>query len=139
MCLDKRSSITNLLESTDHLHNVTTSPSLPFAASSNKSSKVEQKIVALAGLHQSNYGSLKKLTMHIGQLETKVKQGFKASQKQNHNHNGSNNTVPLGNMRHLPVLPRSNSSTTKIGIGVLLVVAGLSVTAQMVSFTMAPL
>ena len=93
MCPDERPpSITNILESTDHLHNITTSPSLPFAASSNKSSKVEQNITALAGLLvQSNYGSLKKLVVHIGQLSNKVKQGFKASQKQNGKHNGSNN------------------------------------------------
>ena len=65
MCLDERLLITDLLESADHLlHNVTTSPSLPFTASTDKSSKVEQNIIALTGLLQSNYGSLKKLAAH---------------------------------------------------------------------------
>ena len=128
-CLDERPSITDLLGSTDHLHNVTTSPSLPFAASSEKSNKLEQNTIALAGLMQSNYGSLKKLTMHIGQLNNKVKQGFKASKKQNGNTMDPTTQFLLGSMRCLPMLLRSNSSTTKIGIGVLLVVAGLSVTA----------
>ena len=94
MCLDERPSITNLLESADHLHNITTSPSLPFTTSSKKTSKVEQNIITLAGLLQSNYGSLKKLATHIGQLDNKVKEGFKASKKQNGKHNGSSNMVP---------------------------------------------
>ena len=79
MCPNERPSITELLASADHLHNVTTSPSLPFAASSDKSTKMEQNIMALAGLMQSNYGSMKKMAAHIGQLDNKMKQGFKAS------------------------------------------------------------
>ena len=50
MCLDERPSITDLLASADHLHNITTSPTLPFTISSEKSSKMEQNITALAGL-----------------------------------------------------------------------------------------
>ena len=98
---DERPSITNILTSTDHLHNVTTSPSLPFAASSEKSNKMEQNIIALAGLMQSNYGSLKKLTVHIGQLDNKVKQGFKASKnQQNGKHHGSNNNNSVPSWKH---------------------------------------
>ena len=53
---------------------------------------MEQNIIALASLMQSNYGSLKKLAMHIGQLDHKVKQGFKASKNwQNRKHHGSHN------------------------------------------------
>ena len=78
---DERPSSTELLESADHLHNMTTSPSLPFAASTDKSSKVEQNIITLTGLLQSNYGSLKKLAMHISQLNNKVKQSFQASKR----------------------------------------------------------
>ena len=97
MSPSKRPSITELLASADHLHNVTTSPSLPFAASSDKSAKMEQNIIALAGLMQSNYGSMKKIATHIGQLDNRLKQGFKASKNRNHgNRNGShnNNTSP---------------------------------------------
>ena len=102
MCPDERPSIPDLLASMDHLHNITTSPSLPFAASSDKSTKMEQNIIALAGLMQSNYGSLKKLAMHISQLDNKVKQGFKTSKnwqngKQNglnNNNNNNNNMIP---------------------------------------------
>ena len=73
MSLNKRPLITKLLASTNHLHNITTSPSLPFAASSDKSTKMEQNIITLAGLMQSNYGSLKKIAAHIGQLDNKMK------------------------------------------------------------------
>ena len=94
---DERPSITKLLEPADHLHNITTSPSLPFTASTDKSSKDEQNIITFAGFLQSIYGSLKKLAMHIGQLNNKVKQGFtsKASKKQNGKHTGCNNMAPL--------------------------------------------
>ena len=95
MHLDDRPLITKLLESADHLHTVTTSPSLPFTVSTDKSSKVEQNIITLAGLLQSNYSSLKKLTMHISQLENKVKQGFQASKThKNGKNNGSNTMAP---------------------------------------------
>ena len=49
MCPDERPLIPDLLASTDHLHNITTSLSLPFTASSDKSTKMEQNIIALAG------------------------------------------------------------------------------------------
>ena len=101
MCLDESPLITDLLASADHLHNVTTSPSLPFAASSEKSNKMEQNIIALTGLMQSNYSCLKKLTVHISQLDNKVKQGFKASKnRQNGKHHGSNNKNSVLSWKH---------------------------------------
>ena len=43
---------------------------------------------------QSNYGSLKKLTTHIGQQDNKFKQGFKAlKNRQNGKHHGSSNST----------------------------------------------
>ena len=94
---DKPQSLSKLLETADHLHTVTSSPSLPFAVSSNSNRKIEQNIAALAGVVQSNMGSLKKVIAHLGQLDNNVKQGFKATKTAN-----KNSRVRGGNTRPTP-------------------------------------
>jgi hypothetical protein len=81
MSPDDSQSFTDLLDAADHLHTVTTSPALPFAASVAPSSKLEQNIAALAGIFQANMGSMKKVVTHISQLDNKVKQGFCSAKK----------------------------------------------------------
>jgi len=78
---DEEQSLTHLLDAADHLHTVTTSPALPFAASVATSSKLEQNIAALAGILQANMGSLKKVVAHVSQLDNKVRQGFQSVKK----------------------------------------------------------
>jgi hypothetical protein len=48
------------LEAANWLHTITTSPSLPFAASTTASNKHEEDIIALAGLLKNQTGSMKK-------------------------------------------------------------------------------
>lgn len=94
---DKPHSLSNLLDTADHLHTVTSSPSLPFAASSSSTRKIEKNISALAGVIQSNMGSLKKVIAHLGQLNNNMKQGFKATKTADRNHR-----VRGGNTRPTP-------------------------------------
>jgi hypothetical protein len=94
---DKTQSLTQLLDTADHLHTVTSSPALPFAASTATSRKLEQNIAALAGVLQSNMGSLKKVIAHIGQINNNMKQGFQATKttsKRNRMRSGNNRPVP---------------------------------------------
>ena len=89
--------LTKLLNTAGHLHTITSLTSLPFAASSAMSHKVEQNIAALATLMQSNMGSMKKMIAHLGQLNNNTKQGFKATKAANRNNkakSGNNHLVP---------------------------------------------
>ena len=54
-------------------------PALPFAASLEMTNKLKHNIAALAGIIQSNMGTLKKVIAHIGQLNNNMKQGLKAT------------------------------------------------------------
>jgi hypothetical protein len=81
MSPDESQSFTDLLDAADHLHTVTTSPALPFAASVATANKLEQNIAALAGILHANMGSMKKVVAHISQLDNKVKQGFHSAKK----------------------------------------------------------
>jgi hypothetical protein len=72
-------SFESLLESADRLHTITTSPALPFAASTNKATKNDQNIAALAGIVKDQSGSMKKIVSALSQLDNKFKQGFSSA------------------------------------------------------------
>jgi hypothetical protein len=69
----------SLLESADKLHTITTSPALPFAASTTTMHKSEQNIAALAGIVKDQSGSMKKIVSALSQLDNKIKQGFSSA------------------------------------------------------------
>ena len=73
--------LTKLLDTTDHLHTVTSLLALSFASSSAMTHKLEQNIAALAGILQLNMGSLKKVIVHISQIINNMKQGFQATKQ----------------------------------------------------------
>jgi hypothetical protein len=80
----------SLTESADRLHTVTTSPALPFAATTNKTTKNDQNIATLAGIlkdHQS--GSMKKIISALSQLDNKFKQGFSSTRTNTYWHDSS--------------------------------------------------
>ena len=104
--LEKPQSLSKLLDTADHLHTVTSSTSLPFAASSTASCKVEQNIAALAAVVQSNIGSMKKIVAHIGQLDNNMKQGFKATKSPNRNNR-------VNGKKNLPMPPWINEVPSK--------------------------
>ena len=94
---NKMQLLTQLLNTANHLHIMTTLPALPFTAFVAMSSKLEQNITALASILQSNIGSLKKVIVHVGQLNNRIKQGFKTTKtasNSNKMRGGNNWPVP---------------------------------------------
>jgi hypothetical protein len=75
----KQESFETILEAADRLHTITTSPALPFAATSTQSSKHEQNIAALAGIVKGQTGSMKKIVAALSQIDNRVKQGYTKS------------------------------------------------------------
>jgi hypothetical protein len=81
---DNRKSFESFLESADRLHTITTSPALPFAASTDAHNKTDQNIAALAGILKGQTGSMKKIVSAISQLDNKFKQQASFKGKQEH-------------------------------------------------------
>jgi hypothetical protein len=71
----KQKPFATILEAADRLHTLTTSPALPFAATTTHSNKQDQNIAALAGILKGQTGSMKKIVAALSQLDNKVKQG----------------------------------------------------------------
>jgi hypothetical protein len=104
-------SFESLLESADRLHTIATSPALPFAASSNTTTKHDQNIAALAGIVKDQSGSMKKIVSALSQLDNKFKQGF-ASARSNTNRRDSAKGKNLPKPTWLSKAP-SNTSEVK--------------------------
>jgi hypothetical protein len=71
---ESRKSFETFLDSADRLHTITTSPALPFAATTQTTTKNEQNIAALAGIVKGQSGHMKKLVSAISQIDNKLKQ-----------------------------------------------------------------
>jgi hypothetical protein len=72
---DQRKSFENFLDSANRLHTIATLPALPFATSTNVTSKNDQNIAALAGIIKGQSLSRRKIVSALSQLDNKFKQG----------------------------------------------------------------
>jgi hypothetical protein len=75
-CNSKSQSFSSLLGNVDHVHMVTTSPSLPFTASMTYNNKSQEYIAALASMLQKQTGQMQKLIAAVSQIDNRVKQKF---------------------------------------------------------------
>jgi hypothetical protein len=90
-CDSKKFSFALILGDADHLHTVTMSPALPFAASAASTSKSQEHIAALAGMLQKQNGAMRKIVAAVSQINNHVKQGLASCNKSNSNHKRSSN------------------------------------------------
>jgi hypothetical protein len=87
----KKFSFASILGDADHLHTVTTSPALPFAASAASASKSQEHIAALAGMLQKQNGAMRKIVAAVSQIDNRVKQGLASRNKSNSDQKRSSN------------------------------------------------
>jgi hypothetical protein len=88
---NKIQSFDALLSDADHLHTVTTSLALPFAASTATTSKSQEHIAALAGMLQKQQSHMRKIVAAVSQINNQVKQRFSAIKSPK---NGCNKRTP---------------------------------------------
>jgi hypothetical protein len=101
----------SLLKSADRLHMITTSPALPFAASTNnKATKNDQNITALASIVKDQSGSMKKIISALSQLNNKFKQGFSSARSSSNRRNSFKGKALLKPAR----IPNAPSDTSEV-------------------------
>jgi hypothetical protein len=137
----KKFSFASILGDADHLHTVTTSPALPFAASTASSSKSQEHIAALAGMLQKQNGHMRKIVTATSQINNRVKQGLASSRNKRNPRNNSRSANgrredPPFMKTYLLIPPRSKTGTANHGTTVQPAVAGLLPIAPTVSCTM---
>jgi hypothetical protein len=107
----KKFSFTSMLGDANHIHTITTSPALPFAASAASSSKSQEHIAALTGMLQKQNGHMHKIIAAVSQIDNRVKQSLVSCTKANKK---GNDCESNGHHEELPFMKEAPTDPTEV-------------------------
>jgi hypothetical protein len=100
-----------MLGDANHIHTITTSPALPFAASAASSSKSQEHIAALTGMLQKQNGHMHKIIAAVSQIDNRVKQSLVSCTKANKK---GNDRKSNGHREELPFMKEAPTDPTEV-------------------------